>query len=153
MPAAGKQDNNTLSIFAVRYKKRLRASDFLNLYCADGLVKTVAAGIRTPSPKPIRIKNLSGSLDAVLVSACFKLHSQDYFIVMQDREEAAYFQNDLQSLLGREILLFPMSYKRPYEFDGIENANILMRTEVLNRLAVKSEPEIVCSRTLRAKAE
>ncbi|TXH23940.1 MAG: hypothetical protein E6Q96_10930, partial [Cyclobacteriaceae bacterium] len=53
------------------------------------------------------------------------------------------FQNDLQSLLGREILLFPMSYKRPYEFLEIENANILMRAEVLNRLAEKTKPEII----------
>ena len=55
-------------------------------------------------------------------------------VVLHDKEEAAYFQNDLQNLLSREILLFPMSYKRPYEFDEIENANVLMRTEVLNLL-------------------
>lgn len=73
----------------------------------------------------------------------FKLHPHDYIIVLQDKEEAAYFQNDLQSLLGKEILLFPMSYKRPYEFTEIENANILMRAEVLNRLAEKTKPGII----------
>ena len=36
-----------------------------------------------------------------------------------------------------------MSYKRPYEFDETENANILMRAEVLNRLANKTSPEII----------
>jgi transcription-repair coupling factor (superfamily II helicase) len=117
----------------------LKAIEFLNLYCADGLVKTVAAGIAVQNPH-IRIKGLAGSLDAVLVAASFTLHPQDYLIVLQDREEAAYFQNDLQSLLGQEILMFPMSYKRPYEFDETENANILMRTEVLNALAAKTKP-------------
>lgn len=121
----------------------MRAHDFLNIYCADGLIKTVAAGIHAPKNQNIRLKGLAGSFDAVVAASSFKLHPHDYFIVLQDKEEAAYFQNDLQNLLGREILLFPMSYKRPYEFLEIENANILMRAEVLNRLAEKTKPEIV----------
>src|SRR5690606_31262679 len=32
------------------------------------------------------------------------------------------------------VLLFPSSYKRAYQFDATENANILLRAEVLNRL-------------------
>jgi transcription-repair coupling factor (superfamily II helicase) len=86
---------------------------------------------------------LSGSLDAVVLSSIFKIHPQDYVVVLHDKEEAAYFQNDLQNLLSREIPLFPMSYKRPYEFDEIENANVLMRTEVLNLLSNKTTPEII----------
>jgi len=130
--------------FAPRFKKHdLRANEFLQLYGADGLVKTVAAGIAAPNHQPIRIKGLSGSLDAVLVSSTFTLHPQNYLIVLQDKEEAAYFQNDLQNLMGCEILLFPMSYKRPYEFDEVENANILMRTEVLNALAAKTTPQLI----------
>jgi len=121
----------------------VRANDFLTIYRADGLVKTVAAGIKTPGQKNIRIKGLSGSLDAVMLSAVFKLHPQDFIVILQDREEAAYFQNDLQNLLEREILLFPMSYKRPYEYDEVENANILMRVEVLNRLASKTTADII----------
>ncbi|HNF78918.1 MAG TPA: transcription-repair coupling factor, partial [Cyclobacteriaceae bacterium] len=121
----------------------MRAQDFLNIYCADGLIKTVAAGIHAAKNQNIRLKGLAGSFDAVITASSFKLHPHDYFIVLQDKEEAAYFQNDLQNLLGREILLFPMSYKRPYEFLEIENANILMRAEVLNRLAEKTKPEII----------
>jgi transcription-repair coupling factor (superfamily II helicase) len=123
--------------------RRVRANDFLSIYRADGLVKTVAAGIKTPGRSNIRIKNLSGSLDAVLVASIFKLHHQDILVVMQDREEAGYFQNDLQNLLEKEVLIFPMSYKRPYDFDETENANILMRAEVLNKLANKTAGDII----------
>ncbi len=121
----------------------MKAHDFLTLYCADGVIKTVAAGIHTPNNSNIRIKNLSGSFDAVLVASAFKLHPQDYIVILQDKEEASYFQNDLQNLLGKDFLLFPMSYKRLYEFDEIENANILMRAEALNHLANKIRPEII----------
>ena len=115
----------------------VRVNDFLNIYRADGFIKTVAAGIKASEKNHFQIKGLSGSLDAVVLASIFKIHPQDYLVVLHDREEAAYFQNDLQNLLGQEILLFPMSYKRPYEFDEVENANILMRAEVLNRLQTK----------------
>lgn len=121
----------------------MRASDFLSIYRADGFVKTVAAGIRASAPSNIRLKGLSGSLDAIILAAAFKLHPQDYLIILQDKEEASYLMNDLQNLLQKEIFLFPMSYKRPYEFHEIENANILMRAEVLNRLANKTGSEII----------
>jgi len=78
-----------------------------------------------------------------MVSAAFTIHPRDFVIILHDREEASYFQNDLQNLLEREILLFPISYKRPYEYDETENANILMRAEVLSVLAMKAGPEIV----------
>ena len=121
----------------------MKANDFLSIYTADGLVKTLAAGIKASDSSSLRIKGLQGSLDAVLIAACFKLHPQDYWIVLQEREEANYFLNDLQNLLGREILFFPLSYRRPYEYDEIENANVLQRTETLNKLATKTRPEIV----------
>jgi transcription-repair coupling factor (superfamily II helicase) len=121
----------------------LRANDFLSIYSADGFIETVAAGIKAPVPQNIQLKGLAGSLDAILVSAVFKIHPQDTLVILHDREEASYFQNDLQNLLEREILLFPMSYKRPYEFEETENANILMRAEVLNKLTTKTSPEII----------
>jgi len=121
----------------------LRANDLLSVYCADSLVKTVAAGVNASDEKNVCIKGLVGSQDAILLSSVFKIHPQDFVVILHDREEAGYFQNDLQNLLNREILLFPMSYKRPYEFEETENANILMRAEVLNRLANKTTPEII----------
>lgn len=121
----------------------VKANDFLSIYTADGFIKTVAAGIKAPDPTNIKIKGLQGSLDAILLAASFKLHPQDYWVVLQDRDEAFYFLNDLQNLLSREILFFPLSYRRPYEYDEVENANILQRTETLNKLANKTKPEIV----------
>ena len=121
----------------------MRATDFVDIYTADGFIKTVAAAINAPGSATVRLKNLSGSLDAVTVASVFKILHKDFLLVLQDREEAGYFQNDLQYLLDREILLFPMSYKRPYEYEETENANILLRAEVLNRVANKKKPEII----------
>ncbi len=54
--------------------------------------------------------------------------------VLPDREEAAYFQSDLENMLEREILLFPSSYRKSFDFTQSDSSNILQRAEVLNEL-------------------
>jgi transcription-repair coupling factor (superfamily II helicase) len=111
--------------------------DFLTLYREDGFVQTIIEQIKRPNEHPhIQIKGLVGSLDAVISSAIFLQNpKQTHLFVLSDREEAAYFINDLQNLVGEEhVLSFPMSYKRAYVYEEVDNANVLMRAEVLNKL-------------------
>lgn len=115
----------------------------MNRYTSDGLIRTVAEGIGASGAENIALKGLSGSLDAILIAACKQLKSFSSVIILENQEDAAYFQNDLQNLLNREILLFPMSHKRPYEFTEIENANVLLRTEVLTKISSAKDPFIV----------
>ena len=64
--------------------------------------------------------------------------------ILSDREEAAFFFDDLQ-VLGREedLLFFPSSYKRNIWHDHIDNENIIQRTDVLNKLAGKEKKYLV----------
>lgn len=118
----------------------VKAHDFLSIYRADSLVQTLAEGIRTSAHSNIRLKGLHGSLDTVIFAAVYKSVRSSHVLIAQDKEEASYILNDLQHLLGeKEVLYFPMSYKKPYEYDEIENANILMRSEVLN--VINGHPE------------
>ncbi len=139
----------------------MKVREFLKIYREDPIVQTIAEQLKPNEEKHIRLKGLVGSLDAVLTAAVFQLNKQTMIMVMHDKEEAAYFQNDLQNLLGeKEVLLFPTSYKRPYQFDETENANILMRAEILNRINHKSTtgelivtyPEALTEKVINKKA-
>ncbi len=55
-------------------------------------------------------------------------------IILHDKEEANYFHNDISNFLEKAYSLFPSSYKKPYQYEEIDNANILQRAEVLNRI-------------------
>lgn len=61
----------------------------------------------------------------------------DHLFVLNDKEAAAYFYNDLESLYPQDkrILFFPESYKIPYEVEEVDNANIVLRTEVLEKIS------------------
>jgi transcription-repair coupling factor (superfamily II helicase) len=111
--------------------------DFLKLYREDGLVQTIAERLKSTKTHPhLQVKGLLGSLDTVLAAATYLINpSQTNLYVLSDREEAAYFLSDLQNLLGDDAAeLFPMSYKKAYQYEEIDNANVLMRAEVLSKL-------------------
>ena len=113
--------------------------EFLTPYRADSYIQSIAGIIKPVGKQSIQLKGLTGSLDAIVASAIQFLNHQFQVFILHDKEEAAYFFNDLQNLHpGKEILFFPTSYKRPYQFEEIENANILMRSEILNRINQRS---------------
>lgn len=138
----------------------MKASDFVSIYHTDSLVQTVVEGIRASAKSFIHLKNLHGSLDAILFAAVYKSSRANHLIILHDKEEAAYFLNDLQNLIeAKEILQFPMSYKRPYEYDEIENANVLLRAETLNQLnnhpdgnVIVTYPEALSEKVINKKS-
>ncbi|MAE82537.1 MAG: transcription-repair coupling factor [Flammeovirgaceae bacterium] len=85
--------------------------------------------------KTVRLKGMAGSFDAVFGAAHAAIHKKTNIFILHDKEEANYFLNDLRNFLPEEqLLLFPSSYKKPYQFEETENANILQRAEVLNQI-------------------
>ena len=72
----------------------------------------------------------------VLLASYFQKLGGVHLILAQDKEEASFLNSDLQQLLGsEEYRIFPGSYKRPYHYDEVDNANVLIRAEMLNQLA------------------
>jgi transcription-repair coupling factor (superfamily II helicase) len=82
------------------------------------------------------LQGLIGSQDAFVAAAVFKHTDYNHLFVLADKEEAAYFQNNLKSLLGnKDIFFFPDSFRRPQDFSELNNNNVLLRTETVNRLS------------------
>jgi transcription-repair coupling factor (superfamily II helicase) len=123
----------------------LDIQNFLKLYSEDSYVKILAEAIKQNENKHINVKGLIGSMDAIIAASIFLHEKTSHLFILHDKEEAAYFQNDLQSLLpGKEVHLFPSSYKRPYQLEEIENANILRRAEILNKINyIRNEGELI----------
>lgn len=79
--------------------------------------------------------NLVGSSLSFVLFDIFKRTGQPLLFVGDDKEQAAYLLNDLELLLGQEqVLFFPSSYRRPYQTEETDNANVLLRAEVLSQL-------------------
>ena len=64
----------------------------------------------------------------------------------EDREKAAYQLNDFERILGEDnVLFFPSSYRKPYQTETTDNANVLLRSEVLTKLGSSKKPKLIVS--------
>jgi transcription-repair coupling factor (superfamily II helicase) len=91
-----------------------------------------------------QISNLVGSSLSFVISETFKKANKPYLLIFNDKEEAAYYLNDLEELLGdKNVLFFPGSYRRPYQIEETDNANVLLRSEVLNRINSRKKPAVI----------
>lgn len=120
----------------------VKASDFLKIYTEDSFVLNIQK--KLSENKILQIEGLTGSLDAVMVASTFLNKPQTILAILSDKEDASYFLNDLQHLMGEEsVAYFPASFKKPYEYQEIENANVLLRSELLNKLNQQESPLII----------
>tara|TARA_B100000780_G_scaffold278817_1_gene253820 strand:- start:822 stop:4067 length:3246 start_codon:yes stop_codon:yes gene_type:complete len=87
---------------------------------------------------------LVGSSLSFVISETFKSSEKPYLLIFNDKEEAAYYLNDLEQLLGeKNVLFYPGSYRRPYQIEEVDNANVLLRSEVLNRINSQKKAAII----------
>lgn len=94
---------------------------------------------------------LIGSSKAFIVASISDICGGQNFVICSDKEQAAYFYNDLENIFEekeadyskKRVLFYPTSYKRPYEPEKADSTYILSRTEVLQRLSSSDRRTIV----------
>ena len=91
----------------------------------------------------IQLTGLIGSSFVLTASAVVRTSNNPHLFIFRDKETASYFVNDIENLLRNEVFFFPASYRRAYQIEETDNANILLRAEVLNKLNNKRNPIIV----------
>ncbi|MEM5566597.1 transcription-repair coupling factor [Psychroserpens sp. AS72] len=96
------------------------------------------------SQKKVHLKGLVGSSLSLVLSESFKSAELPFLLIFNDKEEAAFYLNDLEALLSdKDVLFYPGSYRRPYQIEQTDNANVLLRAEVLNRINSRKKPAII----------
>ncbi|MDA9349690.1 transcription-repair coupling factor [Polaribacter sp.] len=92
----------------------------------------------------LQLKDLVASSLSFVIAETFKKTDRPYLLIFDNKEEAAYYLNDLEQLLGaKNVLFYPSSYRRPYQIEETDNANVLLRSEVLNRINSRKKPAVI----------
>jgi transcription-repair coupling factor (superfamily II helicase) len=88
------------------------------------------------NPTKIHWKNISTSARSIFASQIALQVPGNHLFILSDKEEAAYFYNDLENLYSHDsrIVFYPASYRTPYQFEETDNANVVARAEVLERI-------------------
>ncbi|MBO4504167.1 MAG: transcription-repair coupling factor [Bacteroidales bacterium] len=114
--------------------------------------------------RTLKLDGLTGSSYALLASKLADSAPSTQLFVLSDREKAAFFYNDLEKLLhdqkvplpNKRVHYLPASYKRAHSTDEIDNSNVKLRSEIVNKLAnhpdtpycIVSYPEAVAEKVL-----
>ena len=119
------------------------------LYQDSELLRQISEKLQAEKAR-IHVDGLVGSLPAAIIATLAqRMPTINQLVLAPTKEDAFYMQNDLEALLQGEkakVMLFPTSYRKAYLYDPeqTENANILMRTEVVKALS-GGEPLLVVS--------
>ncbi len=131
----------------------MKLQDLTGLYLQDKSFNEIASSLKNTPETRIHAKGLRGSSLPLLISTVTRLNDGIHLLILEDKEKAAYVYNDLENLFDerdkelkkKKVLFFPTSYKRPYEIEALDNANVLARTEVLQRVSGKSKQILIVS--------
>ena len=122
---------------------QLSTQNIVNKYQDSACVNQIVSHL-LKDKNNFQISNLVGSSLSFVVSETFKKVDNPYLLIFNDKEEAAYYLNDLEQLLGhKNVLFYPESYRRPYQIEETDNANVLLRSEVLNRINSRKKAAII----------
>lgn len=119
-------------------------SDIISIY--DKSPKIALLESTFAARQKSQMTGLVGSSFSFVANSLFKKSELPFLILFSNKEEAAYYLNDLEQLINTEdVLFYPSSYRRPYQIEETDNANVLLRAEVLNRINSRKKPAIIVS--------
>lgn len=93
----------------------------------------------------IHLNGLIGSSDVLVASGVFYHKPGTHLFILSDKEEAAYFFNDLEAANEHDVKVFyfPSAYKQPYVVEDTDNSNVLLRAEVLNEVHRRTKRSVI----------
>jgi transcription-repair coupling factor (superfamily II helicase) len=110
-------------------------TELINTYHQHPLCIKLFQSLTGENNQKILCSGLSGSSKSLVAAATIMQLSGIHLIILPDKEDAAYFYNDLVNLLGSDpVLFFPSSFKRSVHYNQLDNGNVILRTHVINRL-------------------
>ncbi|MDI5896466.1 transcription-repair coupling factor [Flavobacterium yafengii] len=115
-----------------------------NTYDTSPKTQQIVARLLENDQAKIHLSGLLGSALSFVIRSIFKKSELPFLVVLNNKEEAAYYLNDLEQMVGdQDVLFYPGSYRRPYQIEETDNANVLLRAEVLNRINSRKKPAVI----------
>ena len=121
----------------------MEAKELQKIYSAHPGVDALVNLRDESGKKSVLIDGLTGSSTALVISGLKeRLPGQTFMIIMNDVEEAGYMYHDIVQVCGEEnTLFFPSSFRRAMKYGHEDDANRILRTEVMSRLTARRRGE------------
>ncbi len=131
------------SLFCYAIMQEMEVKEIQEIFAShpgvDALMRLREEGCK----KRTCLEGLIGSAAAMVMCGLKKrAPEQTFFIVMNDADEAGYFYHDMMQVCNdNRILFFPSSFRRALKYGQEDDANRILRTEVMSRLTGRRRGE------------
>ncbi len=96
----------------------------------------------------LSVKGSAGSSVSIFTAELFLTYKKTILFLVDDKEEALYINTEMEDLLGKDkVLYFPATHLEPYQVEKTQNANLVLRTDVLNKINSEKSPKIIVAYT------
>ncbi|MBR5594513.1 MAG: transcription-repair coupling factor [Bacteroidaceae bacterium] len=121
----------------------MEVKEIQNIYAAHPGIDALMQLREEGGKKHALLEGLSGSSAAMIFCGLKeRIPEQTLLIVMNDAEEAGYFYHDMMQIANdNSVLFFPSSFRRAMRYGQEDDANRILRTEVMSRLANRRRKE------------
>lgn len=110
--------------------------DLLQKYLSAKVIGKLTTKLISAGDRKYKLIHNAGSVTPLLIGAMRTTRPGFRVVVLNDREEAAYFYNDVTAFAEeKKIAFLPSSYRRLIKEGEKDNDSVLVRTEVLNNLS------------------
>jgi len=110
----------------------------LQKYIESDQTKAIVTGLDSEKPARLLLTGMVGAQECFVLSSIFTSSPKSHVFIANDKEEAAYIQNTLDQITTKQsIFFFPDSFRRPALFEEVDNNNVLIRTESINKIAAQ----------------
>ena len=97
------------------------------------------------------LSGMAGSVAPIIAASVISKHQGTHLIIVNEKETAAYYFNDLENILGekdvsfqrKKVLFFPTSYKKSYDIERTESSNALARAHAVSKLSSSVSTKII----------
>jgi len=133
----------------------------ISYYTQHAYTKQIVVSTQDNAQQRLHLSGLVGSQQSFVAAGVCASMPHNHIFILDNKDEAAYFQNDLKNLQEKTaVLFFPDSFKKPGYLTEINKSNILLRTEtvakMLNNKTAKhllvSYPEALFEKIVNTKA-
>ncbi len=113
----------------------MNTKDLLQKYVSAEVVEKMTRKLTTQGERKYRLVNNAGSVTPLIIGAMRMTRPGLRVVVLDDREAAAYFYNDVLTFADeKQVAFLPSSYRRMIKEDEKDNDSVLVRTEVLSNI-------------------
>lgn len=131
-------------------------TDLKSLFSKHYKIPAFASQFEDGKKHYIDLNGLKGSSASLYAGICSELFKSFSLCILPDKEEAAYFYNDLCNIRGEESsLFFPSTFTRGIDFDNTNPSQVVLRTELLknvnsgnNNKVIVTYPEAIIEKVI-----